>query len=95
MTRLEALVEARALGLSARETADRFGVSERTVRRWRASLLPGSSWTPTTPEHGTRARYRRGCACGPCRAANALETANHRRVYRRALRARQEAATTR
>lgn len=33
-----------------------------------------------TPDHGTRARYSRGCRCNDCRAANT--------AYDRALRAR-------
>jgi hypothetical protein len=33
--------------------------------------LGGRRITDLEPDHGTRARYRRGCPCLPCRAANA------------------------
>lgn len=97
MTPPAALLEAVAAGLSTQETADRLGVSTRTVRRWRSRL--SARWTPTPPAHGTRARYRGtptrpGCSCRACRAANAAETAQHRAVYARSRLTRQEARTS-
>lgn len=32
----------------------------------------------TEPAHGTRARYRRGCRCLPCRSANAIYQQRYR-----------------
>ena len=87
------LVECQALGLSAQETAERLGVSARTVRRWRSQYVTPSAWTPTPPAHGTRSRYQAGCSCAPCRAANAAYTAAHRAVYARSRLTRQEART--
>lgn len=85
---LDALVEAAELGLSARETADRLGVSERTVWRWRSQTRLPWSYCPPEAPHGTRTRYRHGCDCTPCRAANAAVTAAHRATYARAARHR-------
>ena len=66
-------------GLSDAEIADELGVSPRTVRRWRAAAGLSSSWTPTPPQHGTPARYRRGCRCTPCRGAQAARQGTYRR----------------
>jgi hypothetical protein len=40
------------------------------------------STTPTTGDHGTRTCYQAGCACTPCRAANAAYIAHLRASYR-------------
>ena len=66
-------------GLSDTEIADVLGVSARTVLRWRSRAGLASRWTPTPPSHGTERRYRRGCPCAPCRAANAAAVARYRR----------------
>lgn len=58
-----------AAGLSDPAIADKLGVSERTVLRWRGRLGLESQWSPATAPHGTTARYRR-CKCDECRAAN-------------------------
>lgn len=36
-------------------------------------------------DHGTRATYKKGCHCLPCRAANAAYIANLRRRHQRGL----------
>jgi len=72
-----------AAGLSDPQLADHYGVTARTVLRWRTRAGLPSSWTPTPPSHGTPARYRRGCRCKPCTAANTADARNYRR--RRAI----------
>jgi hypothetical protein len=47
---------------------------------WRRAYEQLDAGRPPVPEHGTRARYCRGCRCPDCRAANA--------AYDRALRRR-------
>ena len=76
MNRLQ-LLEAVGQGLSDAQVADRFGVSGRTVLRWRIRYGIASQWTPSESPHGTTARYRAGCRCQACRAA----TARARRLY--------------
>ena len=66
-------------GLSDPQIADLVGVSSRTVLRWRKQAGLPSRWTPTPPAHGTEARYRRGCRCRPCTAANTASAARYRR----------------
>lgn len=57
-------------GLSDRQIETRTGVSRRKVARIRKDEgLP--LWSAPEPEHGTTARYRRGCRCSPCREARA------------------------
>lgn len=58
-------------GLSDQEVADKVGVSSRTVLRWRTRYRIASQWTPPLSPHGTTARYKSGCKCPDCRAANA------------------------
>lgn len=76
MNRLQ-LIEAVDQGMSDAEVADRFGVSGRTVLRWRIRYGIPSQWVPLGSPHGTPARYRAGCRCASCRAA----TARARRLY--------------
>lgn len=84
-----------AEGLSDPEIAAVVGVTARTVLRWRKSAGLASRWTPITPAHGTEARYRRGCRCKPCTAANTATCARYRkrRAYASWTR-RQEPRTT-
>lgn len=57
-------------GLSDRAVERDTGVERRRVARIRAERrIP--PWIPPIPEHGTRARARRGCDCAPCREAAA------------------------
>lgn len=79
MTAPATLPQLVAAGLSDREIANKFGVHARTVLRWRQRATLPSRWTPTAPAHGTPSRYRRGCRCTPCTAANA---ARRRAWYR-------------
>lgn len=76
MTALAELVDA---GLSDTEIAEVLNVSPRTVLRWRKRQGLPSRWTPTPPAHGTEARYRRGCRCEPCTAANTTAARRYRR----------------
>lgn len=71
-----------AAGLSDPEIADAFGVSSRTILRWRKSAGLRSQWAPELQPCGTPGAYRRGCHCTDCRAANA--TAHRAWVRRRA-----------
>ena len=82
-------------GLSDPQLADHYGVTARTVLRWRKRAGLPSHWTPTPPAHGTDARYRRGCRCKPCTAANTASAARYRRsrAYASWTR-RQEPSTT-
>ena len=57
-------------GLSNREIAAALSVSEDTVLRYRRRLGLPSTWARPEPEHGTDARYQRGCHCVLCRQAN-------------------------
>lgn len=57
--------------LTNAEIARLYGVTDRTVIRWRARMGMPSTWAPTPPEHGTLGRYRAGCRCSSCRAVNA------------------------
>lgn len=51
--------------------ANLYGVSDRTVSRWRQSLgLPTMYWESQRHPCGTPAAYTRGCRCAPCRRAN-------------------------
>ena len=75
-TALAELVEA---GLSDAEIAEALEVSARTVLRWRKRDGLPSRWTPTPPAHGTTSRYRRGCRCKPCSAANTTAARQYRR----------------
>jgi hypothetical protein len=43
--------------------------------------LGGRRETDLEPDHGTRARYRRGCPCTPCRAAEATYRADLRKDH--------------
>lgn len=58
-------------GLTDPELADRFGVSSRTVLRWRQRLGLSSPWRDSLPAHGTITRYRPPytCRCAECRRA--------------------------
>ncbi len=56
-------------GLSAREVARQTGANRRRVARVRSERgIP--TYTPPEPEHGTDARFQRGCRCTLCRAAH-------------------------
>lgn len=79
--RLARLVEQ---GLSDAQIARMVRVSPRTVLRWRGHYGIASSWTPRrTDVHGL-ARYRQGCRCRTCRAANAAAQKAHRDASQRA-----------
>ena len=91
MNRLADLVSA---GYSDAEIADAIGVSARSVRRWRRRAGLRSQWTPTPPQHGTRARYVKGCRCAPCTDANTSYHRQSRALYGRVRYARQEAPTS-
>lgn len=95
MTAVLERVEAFTLeGYSDTEIAEALGVTPRTVRRYRAAAGIPSRWTPTPAQHGTRARYQRGCRCDRCKAANTAYTRADRGARARALRARQRASQT-
>lgn len=57
-------------GLSDTELARRYGVSTKTISRWRAAFGLASRWEPSRLGHGTVAEYARGCRCEPCTEAN-------------------------
>lgn len=59
-------------GLSDRRIAEHYGVSPRTVLRWRIAERLATRWvSPRETEHGTIAMYQSwGCRCDACRAAN-------------------------
>lgn len=59
--------------------AAEYGVTSRTVLRWRQIHGIPSTWAAPVPEHGTPARYHAGCHCTDCRAGNA---ARARQDYR-------------
>lgn len=71
-------------GYSDAEIAEKVGVSDRTVLRWRKKYGLASQWVPATLPCGTLANYRRGCRCEDCRAANAESIS----VYQAAFQAR-------
>ncbi len=56
-------------GLSDSQIAQMYGVSARTVLRWRQAAGIPSSWQPERYPCGTRAAFRRGCRCAECRAS--------------------------
>lgn len=58
-------------GTSDKMLAERYGVSIKTITRWRDSLGLASHWEPERHGCGTPAAYARGCRCGDCRQANA------------------------
>lgn len=59
-----------AQGLSDAKIAEHYGVSDRTVLRWRKAEGIASHWDHNrTREHGT-AMYDRGCRCDVCRSAS-------------------------
>lgn len=62
------LAELASEGLSDRELAEIFACDPRTILRRRQDHGIASQWTP--PSHGL-SRYRAGCRCEPCKAANA------------------------
>lgn len=71
-----------AEGLSDAQIARRAGVTARTVLRWRGALGIASEWRPAREErHGTLPRYRRGCKCADCTAANNHAQHQLRRRY--------------
>ena len=70
-----ALVELVDAKMSDAKIAAEFGVTGRTVLRWRTDLAMPSKWEPARAPHGTASAYHRGCRCAPCRAAH---TAHHR-----------------
>lgn len=79
--REEAVRRLHAQGLNDRPIAVQLGISDRTVLRIRHRLgLPPLKLQHPLPEHGTASRYRLGCHCQPCRAAN---TAYSRKYQRR------------
>lgn len=57
-------------GYSDGRLADLYGVSDRTVLRWRTALGIPSCWAPERLGHGTTAEYARGCRCQSCKRAN-------------------------
>lgn len=60
----------------ARANADRFGIWGGLNARERGR---GQPRTREPPPHGTTGRYRKGCKCEPCRAAQQLARAKYRR----------------
>ena len=65
------------------EIAVEFGVSDRTVLRWRKAEALPSGYKQRVPAHGTANRYiHHGCRCDECRIARA--------DYRRSLRTNNE-----
>lgn len=74
-----------AAGMSDPQIADAFGVSSRTILRWRKADGLRSQWSPELSPCGTFGAYRRGCHCTECKAANA---AAHRAWARRRAHAR-------
>ena len=75
-----------AEGMSDAQVADAFGVSSRTVLRWRIAFGIASEWTPELAPCGTKASYARGCRCGDCRHANTIAHRDwaRRKAYTRA-----------
>lgn len=71
---LPAMIES---GWVDRMIADHYGVSARTVARWREDKgLPcNHERDMKRAEHGTTARYDSGCRCAECRSANAARVA--------------------
>lgn len=68
---LPALTRLAGQGWSDARLADRFNVSERTIIRWRQRHGLASQWAPERAPHGSVGRWKTGCRCTPCRAANA------------------------
>lgn len=52
-------------GMSISELAAHYGVSDRTITRWRRAIGLSSSWTPPPRKHGID-HYRDGCRCPEC-----------------------------
>lgn len=77
------LIELVAERKSDLEIAAEFGVSDRTILRWRKAEALPSGYKQRIPAHGTANRYiHHGCRCNECRIARA--------EYRRTLRATNE-----
>ena len=57
-------------GMSDPQIGRELSVTGRTVLRWRTAFGIESKWQPPVPNHGTTARYHRGCRCTRCSAAN-------------------------
>jgi hypothetical protein len=66
-------------GKSDPELAAAFGVTARTVLRWRNSLGLASAWTPPRAPHGSPSSYNAGCRCSACREANRVRAAQYRK----------------
>jgi len=47
-----------------------YGVSDRTIMRWRAQLRLDYYWQPRVAACGTQGAYARGCRCNECTRAN-------------------------
>jgi hypothetical protein len=63
------LAEYADAGMTDSQIAQMYGVSARTVLRWRQAAGIPSSWQPERFPCGTRAAFRRGCRCAECLAA--------------------------
>lgn len=72
--RIAKLREMAATGYSDAEMGEAFGVTSRTILRWRKAARIPSGWVPPEPaptQHGTPNAYRRRkCRCTPCIRAN-------------------------
>lgn len=74
-----AIIELARQGFSDREIERRTGIERRRIARIRREHgIP--AWQPPVPEHGTDARWQRGCPCEPCHTAHlAKKHAEHAR----------------
>lgn len=64
-------------GWSDPKIARKYGVSDRTVLRWRQAERLPSRWEPDRAKCGTKSAYNAGCRCDDCRDAN---TKAHRQL---------------
>jgi hypothetical protein len=73
----EDLRELAASGLNDSELGRLYGVSPRTIHRWRKADGIESGYVPpkSAAQHGTHTKYLRGCRCEECRRANAARYA--------------------
>lgn len=70
-----------AQGLSDPQIAARYGVSARTVLRWRIRDGLASRWQPQLAAHGTPACGARGCDRPECIAAHRADATARRHAY--------------
>lgn len=67
-------------GFSDVRLAELYGVSSKTISRWRDQLGLANQYAPPVAPCGQVAKYDRGCRCDDCRSAN---TARHAQVVAR------------